>query len=392
VPLDAVESQNRFRYVFRSFVETFARLDHPLVLFLDDLQWVDAGTLDLLHPLLTDSDARGLLVIGAYRDNEVTPDHPLSMAIARLEHDHARVRRLTLGPLDDSSLLAFLGDSLRTDDADLAGLAALLRQKTDGNPFFVVQFLRSLQHDRLLALDRERGRWTFRLDAISAADTTDNVVTLMTQRIQRLTEDAQEVLRLAACIGSVFRWETFLTASGLQPERAKAGLDEALNAGLIRPAEHEYDPELTAATKRGGYAFIHDRVQQAAYALIPEHARNAVHLGVGRQLLAECGAHVPEDRLFEIVNHLNLGRTLVDDDAERLALARLNLAAARRQAFTRAVTRNGGISMTCCSHCILSVPNASISPVSSTRPSAHTQTCSCGRRRSVMRPPYTSCA
>jgi predicted ATPase len=338
VALDAVESQNRFRYVFRSFVETFARPDHPLVLFLDDLQWADAATLDLLHPILTDADARALLVIGAYRDNEVSADHPVSAAIARLEHDKARMRTLALGPLDHSSLLAFLADGLRTEPSELTGLATLLRQKTDGNPFFVIQFLRSLHHDRLLALDWETGRWMFRLDAISAAGTTDNVVTLMTQRIQRLTPDGQQVLRLAACIGSVFRWQTFLTASSMQRDRAEAGLEDALAAGLIQPAESEYDADLTGTVPRGEYAFIHDRVQQAAYALIPEQERSVVHLGVGRQLLAECGAQVPEDRLFEIVQHLNVGRRLVDDPAERLALARLNLAAARKAKAATAYT------------------------------------------------------
>jgi predicted ATPase len=336
--LDAVESQNRFRYVFRCFVETFARLDHPLILFLDDLQWADAATLELLHPILTDADARALLVIGAYRDNEVTADHPLSAAIARLEHDRARVRRLTLGPLDDSSLLAFLADSLRMDQSDLTGLADLIRQKTDGNPFFVREFLRSLQHDRLLAVDREHRRWTFRLDAITAASTTDNVVTLMSQRIRRLAADAQQVLQLAACIGSVFRWSTFLTASGLPRDRAEAGLDEALNAGLIRAAEHEYEAEVAGTTEPDSYAFIHDRVQQAAYSLIPEDERPAVHLGVGHQLLAEYGPQVPEDRLFEIVNHLNVGRTRIDSAVELLELARLNLAAARKAKAATAYT------------------------------------------------------
>jgi predicted ATPase len=338
VALDAVESQNRFRYVFRSFVETFARLDHPLILFLDDLQWADAATLELLHFILTDADVRALLVIGAYRDNEVTADHPLSAAIARLEHDRARVRRLTLGPLDGPSLLALLADSLRMNQEDLTGLAALIRQKTDGNPFFVREFLRSLQHDRLLALDREQRRWAFRLDAITAASTTDNVVTLMSQRIQRLTADAQQVLQLAACIGSVFRWNTFLTASGLPRGRAEAGLDEAVNAGLIRAAEHEYEAEIAGTTEPDSYAFIHDRVQQAAYALIPEDERPAVHLGVGHQLLAEYGPQVPEDRLFEIVNHLNVGHTRVDSAVELLELARLNLAAARKAKAATAYT------------------------------------------------------
>jgi predicted ATPase/transcriptional regulator with GAF, ATPase, and Fis domain len=329
IPLDAVESQNRFRYVFRSFVGTFARPDHPLVIFLDDLQWVDAATLELLHPILTDTDPRSLLVIGAYRDNEVTADHPLSIATDRLERSNARVRRLTLGALDQSSLFQFLADSLRADPADLTGLEALIRQKTDGNPFFVIQFLQTLQHDHLLSLDRARGQWTFHVDAIAAAATTDNVVTLMTQRIQRLSPNAQAVLRLAACIGNPFRWETFLTATDLQGNQAEAGLDEALTAGLIRPADGQYEAKSMSSTGRGGYGFIHDRVQQAAYALIPEQQRAVAHVGVGRQLLAECGPDVPEDRLFEISNHLNMGRALIEG-GERVILAHLNLSAGRK--------------------------------------------------------------
>ena len=338
IPLEAVESQNRFRYVFRTFVGTFARSEHPLVIFLDDLQWVDAATLELLLSILTDSDPRALLVIGAYRDNEVGADHPLSIASDRLERGGARIRRLFLGSLDQSSLLQFLADCLRVNQADVMGLEGLIREKTDGNPFFVIEFLKTLQHDDLLSLDRARGQWTFRLEAIAASATTDNVVTLMTQRIQRLSPDAQHVLRLAACIGNPFRWGTFLTATNLDGERAEAGREEALGAGLIRPAEGQYEADPSRSSVHGVYAFIHDRVQQAAYALIPEEQRPAVHLGVGQQLLAESGSDVPEDRLFEIVNHLNEGRILVERDEERLALARLNLAAGRKAKASAAYT------------------------------------------------------
>jgi predicted ATPase/transcriptional regulator with GAF, ATPase, and Fis domain len=329
VALDAVESQNRFHFVFRNLVRTFARPGHPLVMFLDDLQWVDAATLELLPQILNDPDMRSLLVIGAYRDNEITSDHALTTAIDRLERNQARVRRITLGPLNEPSLRAFLADSLRADETDVAGLAHLIRQKTDGNPFFVIQFLESLRHDRLLSLDRGRGRWTFRLDTVAAAATTDNVVTLMTQRIQRLSAPAQEVLRLAATIGNQFRWDTFVIATGRQGADAESGLDEALAAGLIRPAESQYEAPGPPPSGRGTYAFIHDRVQQAAYALIPEVERPGVHLGVGRQLLAESGGDVAEDRLFEIVNHLNTGRALIDSEQERQTLARLNLRAGR---------------------------------------------------------------
>jgi predicted ATPase len=152
----------------------------------------------------------------------------------------------------------------------------------------------------------------------------------MTQRIQRLSSDGQDVLRLAACIGNPFEWETFLTATSLRADQAEAGLEEAQRAGLIRPAEGRYASEPSGSAGHGVYAFIHDRVQQAAYALIPEEDRAAVHLGVGRQLLAECGSVMPEDRLFEVVNHLDVGRALVERAEERSALARLNLAAGRK--------------------------------------------------------------
>jgi predicted ATPase/transcriptional regulator with GAF, ATPase, and Fis domain len=329
VPLDAVESQNRFRYVFRSFIGTFAQPDHPLVLFLDDLQWADAATLELLHAILIDTERRPLLVIGAYRDNEVTYDHPLSIAIDRLERAGARVRRLMLGPLDEESLSLFLADTLRTDRHEIGSLAALIREKTDGNPFFVIQFLQTLQHDGLLTLDRAKGQWSFDLDRIAAASTTDNVVAFMTQRIQRLSPVAQDVLRLAACIGSPFKWQTFLTATPLDADSAARGLTEALDSGLIRPADSQYEADRTRSSPYGVFAFIHDRVQQAAYALIPEPQRAAVHLSVGRHLRAECGGDVPDDRLFEIANHLNIGRELIAADDERLDLARVNLAAGR---------------------------------------------------------------
>jgi predicted ATPase len=330
VPLEAVESQNRFRYVLRSFIGTFAQSDHPLVVFLDDLQWADAATLELLHAILTDAERRPLLVIGAYRDNEVAPGHPLVAAVDRLEQAGARVRRLMLGPLDESSLNAFLADTLRSTRDDVGALGVLIRQKTHGNPFFVIQFLQTLRHDQLLVLDRVRGQWEFRLDHVAAAATADNVVAFMTQRIQRLSPGAQDVLRLAASMGSPFKWQTFLTATGSDHETAERGLAETLVAGLLRPADSQYEADLTRSSRHGVYAFLHDRVQQAAYALIPEQQRGAVHLGVGRHLLAECGGEVPDDRLFEIVNHLNVGRVLLSGPDERLALARLNLRAGRQ--------------------------------------------------------------
>jgi predicted ATPase/transcriptional regulator with GAF, ATPase, and Fis domain len=329
-PLDPTETQNRFRYVLGNFVGTFAQAAHPLVLFLDDLQWADSATIALLHALLTGPDQRHLLIIGAYRDNEVDAEHPLTAAVERLEASGAAVRRVALGSLARPHLLAFLADTLRTDEADVETLALLIQQKTDGNPFFVIQFLRALYQDGLIVFDHDASRWSYRTEAIAAAGITDNVISLLTRRIQRLSPRAQDVLKLAACIGSPFEWRTFVTASRRMPDEDAAGLAEALEAGLVEPAAAQYEPfDTDSAGDGASYEFLHDRVQQAAYALIPESERKGAHLDVGRLLLAECGDEVPEGRLFQILNHLNVGGALLTE-SERIPLVRLNLAAGRK--------------------------------------------------------------
>ena len=325
--LGPAEAQNRFRYIFQSFLGAVAREQHPLVVFLDDLQWADAATLDLLHALLTGADIHHVLFIGAYRDNEVDATHLLTWAIDRLETAGARVHRLALGPLALPDVVAFLRDTLHGDPVDLAPLAGLILQKTDGNPFFVIQFLKSLRQEGLFRFDQRRGAWTFALDAIAAAGMTDNVIDLMTRKIRRLSADAQAVLTLAACIGNPFDWRTFLTVSRQIPEASAAGLQETLAAGLLQPAGSRYEG---SDADRTSYAFLHDRVQQAAYDLISAEQKQKVHLDVGRLLLAETGPQVPEERLFEIVHHLNLGGALIQTTEERLQSARLNLAAGRK--------------------------------------------------------------
>jgi len=329
-PLDPAEAQNRFRYVFQSFVGTVAQKQHPLVIFLDDLQWVDAATLDLLHVLLTGPGLHQVLFIGAYRDNEVDASHLLTWAIDRLQTSGAPLHRVSLGPLSKPDVVLFLRETLRSRAADVEPLAALVLQKTDGNPFFVIQFLKTLRQEGLFRFDSAAGEWSFQMEAIAAAGMTDNVIDLMTRKIRRLSAEAQRVLTLAACIGNPFEWRTFLTVSAQTAEASAAGLAEALAVGLIHPAAGRYDGSEDQSADSTTYAFLHDRVQQAAYDLIPEEHKQRVHLDVGRLLLAECGASVPEDRLFEIVNHLNIGRALISTQAERIQAARLNLAAGRK--------------------------------------------------------------
>jgi predicted ATPase/transcriptional regulator with GAF, ATPase, and Fis domain len=329
-PLDPTEARNRFGYVFQSFVRTVAQKEHPLVVFLDDLQWVDAGTLDLLHALLTSPDIHHLLLIGAYRDNEVDAGHLLTWAINRLEASGAPLSRLSLGPLALPELTLFLGDTLHSEPAYVQPLARLIQKKTDGNPFFVIQFLKTLEQEGLFDFDDERAGWSFRMNAIADAGMTDNVIDLMTRKIRRLSPGAQGVIALAACVGNQFAWSTFLSVSRHSPEQAWTGLSECLDAGLIQQVGDRSNGPGENAGEEAVYSFLHDRVQQAAYGLIPEADKKPVHLDLGRLLLVDFDARVPDDRIFAILNHLNIGCDLITNASERLSLAQLNLAAGRK--------------------------------------------------------------
>ena len=316
-PLAPAEAQNRFRLAFQSFVGALARQEHPLVVFLDDLQWADAASLALLQPLLTSADLHFALLIGTYRDNEVDVAHPLVRAVDGLQAAGARVDRILLKPLELPMLTQLVGDCLRRDDPEIGALARLVATKTEGNPFFAIQFLKTLRQDGLLAFDHERRRWAFGLDEIARAPMTNNVIDLMGRKIQRLSPPTQSVLTLAACIGNPFENATLALVSHQSPEQTEALLDEAVAEGLM----------LRVSDESASYAFLHDRVRQAAYARLPEEGRQELHLRVGRLLRQRGGI---DEEVFDIVGHLNLGRGLIVDDAERLAVAQLNLAAGRR--------------------------------------------------------------
>jgi predicted ATPase/transcriptional regulator with GAF, ATPase, and Fis domain len=333
--LGPAESQNRFNYVFQDFLGVFARPEQPLVIFLDDLQWADAATLQLIGVLLTSPVVRHLFVIGAYRDNEVSPDHALIKALEEMRAAGAAVEEIALAPLRLPHLVAFISDALGGGAAAAEPLARLVLRKTAGNPFFVTQFLKSLHHDGLLVFDHEAGHWAFDLDRIEQAQITDNVVDLMTKKLRRLSEPARQAITLAACIGNSFSLSTLAVVRESTRRQAASELWEAIEGGLIIPTTDRYEllssaPEDVLETTGPSYRFLHDRVQQAAYALIPEDQRKPVHLRVGRLLLSGCGGTVPDERLFEVVNHLNIGQELIPSPEEQRDLVLMNLAAGRK--------------------------------------------------------------
>jgi hypothetical protein len=317
------DARRRFQLVVRRFIGVFARPEHPLALFLDDLQWLDAATLDLLEDLLAAPDVQHLMLIGAYRDNEVDPAHPLMHRLAAIGKTGAAVQEITLAPLGHDDLEQLVGDALRCEPARAAPLARLLLGKTDGNPFFAIQFLCSLAEEQLLKFDHRAGGWSWNLKRIQAKNYTDNVVDLLVAKMHRLPLETQRALQQLASMGNSADFDLLATVYQGSRQEMHRDLLEAVRAGLVLPSDH-------------AYRFLHDRVQEAAYSLIPEDARAAAHLRIGRLLASRISPTQIEEKIFEIVNQLNLSSHLITSDEERTRVAELNLVAGRRAKMSTA--------------------------------------------------------
>jgi PAS domain S-box-containing protein len=313
------DAQNRFQMVFRRLIGVFARPEHPLALFLDDLQWLDAATLDLLEHLIAHSEVRHLLLVGAYRDNEVAPSHPLIRTLAAIHAAGAPVHEVVLAPLGLDDVSRLVADALYCDLERAQPLARLVHEKTGGNPFFAIQFFTMLADEGLLAFDPIAPAWQWDIDRIRAMGYTENVVEFMVGKLSRLPDETQDALKLLACLGNVAEIATLTTVRAQSeqenPEQAMhTALWEAVRAGLVFRLE-------------SAYAFLHDRIQQAAYSLIPDAHQADMHLRIGRALLASMTA---DELLFDVANQLNRGAALLVDRDEKIRVAAINLRAARK--------------------------------------------------------------
>ncbi len=304
----------RFQRVIRRLIGVFARPEHPLVLFLDDLQWIDASSLTLLEDLVTDPETRHLLLLGAYRDNEVSATHPLSLSLDRIRKAGASLKEIVLAPLGLKDLSHFIAESLHQEVVQSTPLAGLVHAKTGGNPFFCIQFLKDLHKEGLLHFDQNAARWIWGLTEIAAKGYTDNVVEFMAGKLKQLPEATLHVLKRFACAGNEIDLETLAAICEEAPEQIEADLQEALNQGLV-------------LWKGSIFGFLHDRVQQAAYSLMFPRERERLHLKIGRLLLARAPAAAVPERLFEIVSQYNFGLNLIDNPGERRQVAALNLLA-----------------------------------------------------------------
>jgi PAS domain S-box-containing protein len=311
------DAQRRFQLVFRRFIGVFARPEHPLALFLDDLQWLDAATLDLLEDLLSRPDVRHLMLIGAYRDNEVNSAHLLIRKLEAIRQTGARVQEIILAPLACEDLGQLVADSLHCKPERATPLAQVVQEKTAGNPFFAIQFISALAEEALLTFDHGGGRWSWDINRIHAKGYTDNVVDLMVGKLNRLPLETQKAIQELSCLGNSAENTTLSIVHGTS--------EDELHSDLWEAARLEYIVRLA-----GSYKFVHDRVQEAAYLLIPEELRAEAHLRIGRLLAARTPPERREEAIFEIVNQVNHGAALITSQEERDQIAELNLIAGKR--------------------------------------------------------------
>jgi predicted ATPase/signal transduction histidine kinase/tRNA A-37 threonylcarbamoyl transferase component Bud32 len=312
--LPPTEAQNRFRIVFRHFIGVFAQREHPLALFVDDLQWADSASLALFQDLLTHPEMHHLFIVGAYRDNEVSPSHPLMLTLDEARKAGARTSSIVLGPLSREHLASLIRDALHCSRDEAEPLSDLVEEKTAGNPFFAIQLLMALHEEHLIELDRRTGAFRWDLAKIRAKGFTDNVVDLMVGKLRRLPAATQEALKQLACLGNGAEISILKVVLDRSEEETHADLAEAVRIGVLLRLD-------------GTYKLLHDRVQEAAYSLIPEEQRAEVHLRIGRLLRSHLPGDALEERLFDVANQLNRGGTLITDPHEKEALCRLNFLA-----------------------------------------------------------------
>lgn len=325
----ATEAHNRFKLVFQAFINVFADKRHPLVIYLDDLHWADGPTLELLRQL-TSSNARYLLVVGTYRDELVDESHPLPQTVADIRASGAPIREISLVSLSVDDVQEFVIDTLHCEPDRARPLAELLVQKTDGNPFFVIEFMKSLHAQQLIAF-RER-RWDWELDELESQEITENVAELLANQLRQLPADVRALLPQAACIGSTFQLQILAPLADRSSVEVARCLDIAARTGLIIPLDSAHEQVALGVTDsaHASYRFAHERVHQAAYELYPFPRRRVEHVRIGYLMAQQMPFDEHSECVFDLLNQLNFGLGLIDDADERDQLAQFNLLACRK--------------------------------------------------------------
>ncbi len=312
------ESRNRFNFVFKNFIRVFAKEEHPLVIFLDDLQWADAASLDIIKLLMVDTDTRHLLFIGAYRDNEVSEFHSLSIIMEEIRAGGVPIESISLPPLQITDVNRHVSNFLRCGEDRSLPLAESVYKKTQGNPFFINQFLRILHDEKILKIDPVSG-WDWDMEQVNSMQVTDNVVELMTGKIEKLPGVTRELLMICSCMGNRFDLETVSLVTDEPVDSVLSELFPAVSEGMVY-----FQGDI--------YRFQHDRVEEAVYSLISGEEKSKLHYRIGNLLLEKTKKEKEdlEDKILDIVNQLNSGKDLISSEEEKYRLAELNLLAGKK--------------------------------------------------------------
>ncbi len=312
--LRGTESQNRFNYIIRKFVKAISTKEHPIVLFIDDMQWADSASLGIFKLLMTDFENKYFLAIGAYRDNEVGEGHPFMMMVNEMLELGSNINTIQIGNLDEKDVSELVKDALGRDDSSCSDLAEVVYNKTGGNAFFVAQFLKSLHDDQILLFDTGKNQWTWDEKELRSTSIADNVVDLVASKIRKLDPETQETLTIAACIGSVFKLDTLAVVLELDPVKAEKSLSDGIKENFVIPYTGKK------------YKFSHDRIQQAVYSLIPDESRQEIHYKIGKHWIDHFDKDTRNEKLFDLVNQWNQAISLLTKDELDL-LSNLNLGA-----------------------------------------------------------------
>jgi predicted ATPase/signal transduction histidine kinase len=336
-PLPAAESRNRLNRVLARALLAFATPERPLVLFLDDLQWADVGTLSLLQALVRDPDFRHLLLVGAWRDTEVPASHPLAITLGELRAAGTPLEEIQLSPLQPEEVARMVREATGADTGRSLGLGQLIHARTGGNPFSIREFIRFLHDQGLLRFDTRSGRWEWDLSQIEAREIPSDVAGLMAEELRRLPPETCELLQLAACLGVVFSFRDLVVIHGAPAQETARMLWSAIEKGFVLPLSKDYlllDPQGGSTLPMDlevPFRFLHDRVRHAAYALLPESARIERHVQLGLRLIEDArAAELLEERAFLILPHLAHAPERIGPPELRLELADLHLKAGRK--------------------------------------------------------------
>jgi len=358
--LGGAENQNRFNLLFTKFINIFCQKEHSLVIFLDDLQWADLPSLKLIEQLITDTDQNYLLVIGAYRDNEVTSVHPLTQIIDNIIKSKVFINKIFLSSLNLDQVNYLLADTFKCPLEHCQSLAKLLTRKSGGNPFFLIELLYFLYQENYITFifsreEQNLVHWQWNIEQIESVSITENVVELMVAAIKKLNHNTQNILKLAACIGSEFDLNTLSFINNKSQFETAQELQSALDEGLIIPLDNNHKVPLiwnlgetsVAHVENSNdleskfpqyisYKFLHDRVQEGAYSLIQEEKRKETHLKIGRLLLKNAQEDELDNAIFDIVNQLNEGASLITEQIKKDELAKLNFQAGQKAKISTA--------------------------------------------------------